>query len=102
MRCISRLAAVLCCAVVGLQVAPASAEKRLALSVGIDVYDHLPALEQLKTAVSDARSMGAALRELGLDAAIEENIPRLAFTRAWQRFLNRLEPGDTLPDPVRL
>src|SRR5262245_65683568 len=39
--------------------------------------------------------MGAALRELGFEATVEENVPRLAFTRAWQRFLNRLEPGDT-------
>ena len=74
---------------------PALAERRLALAVGIDVYDHLPAIEQLQKAVNDARAMGAALKELGFDATVEENLSQLAFTRAWQRFLNRLEPGDT-------
>ena len=90
-----RLVAVLCCTIVGVQIAPASAEKRVALAVGIDVYDNLPAHEQLKKAVNDARAMGAALRELGFGATVEENVSRLAFTRAWQKFLNQLEPGDT-------
>ena len=92
MRCFMGLVALMCCALAG---GPAQAERRLALSVGIDVYDHLPAHEQLKKAVNDARAMGAALRELGFEAAVEEDVPKLAFTRAWQKFLNRLEPGDT-------
>jgi len=95
MRYVIRLLAALCCALAGLHAGPANAEKRLALSVGIDVYDNLPASEQLKKAVNDARAMAAALRELGFEATVEENLPRLAFTRAWQKFLNRLEPGDT-------
>src|SRR5262245_46427993 len=95
MQCIVRLAAGLCCVVADLIAGPAHAEKRLALSVGIDVYDHLPTHEQLRKAVNDARAMGAALRELGFETTVEENVPRLALTRAWQRFLNRLEPGDT-------
>jgi formylglycine-generating enzyme required for sulfatase activity len=56
---------------------------------------NLPAHEQLRKAVNDARAVGAALRELGFDATVAENLPRLAFVRAWQRFLNRLQPGDT-------
>src|SRR5262245_16388924 len=95
MRYVVRLAAGLCCVIAGLIAGPAEAEKRLAPSVGIDVYDHLPAHEQLKKAVKDAGAMGTALRELGFEATVEENVPRLAFTRAWQRFLNKLEPGDT-------
>src|SRR5262245_40187132 len=95
MQCIVRLAAGLCCVIAGLVAAPAHAEKRLALSVGIDVYDNLPGHEQLKKAVNDARAMGAALRDLGFKTTVEENVPKLALTRAWQRFLNRLEPGDT-------
>jgi formylglycine-generating enzyme required for sulfatase activity len=78
-----------------LMPAPALAEKRLALAVGIDTYDHLPAAEQLEKAVSDARAVGAVLAELGFDTAVEENVAKLAFTRAWQKFLNRLQPGDT-------
>src|SRR5262245_37188201 len=95
MQCIVRLAAGLCCVIAGLVAAPAHAEKRLALSVGIDVYDNLPGHEQLKKAVNDARAMGAALRDLGFNTTVEENVPKLAFTRAWQKILNRLEPGDT-------
>ena len=86
---------VLCWAFASLPAGPAHAERRLALSVGIDVYDNLPAHEQLRKAVNDARAMGAALRELGFEAAVVENVPKLDFTRAWQRFLNRLEAGDT-------
>jgi formylglycine-generating enzyme required for sulfatase activity len=74
---------------------PATAGKRLALAVGIDVYDNLPAHEQLRKAVNDARSMAASLRGLGFDTTVEENIGKLAFSRAWQKLLNRLQPGDT-------
>ena len=93
MRHVIGLMAVIWCALA--LVAPAQAERRLALSVGIDVYDNLPRLEQLEKAVSDARAMGKALHALGFEVTVEENLARLAFTRAWQKFLNRLEPGDT-------
>jgi hypothetical protein len=79
----------------GVGAPAAHAERRLALSVGIDVYDNLPAVEQLQKAVNDARAMGAALRELGFETAVEENLAKVPFARAWQRFLNLLEPGDT-------
>ena len=75
-----------------LAVYPALAQKRVALSVGIDVYDNI---ERLKTAVSDAEAVGKAFDQLGFDATVEKNLPRLGFSRAWQRFLNKLEPGDT-------
>jgi len=95
MRHVVRLMAAISCTIAVLHAGPAEAERRLALAVGIDVYDNLPAHEQLQKAVNDARAMGAALRTLGFEAAVEENLPKLAFTRAWQKFLNRLEPGDT-------
>ena len=95
MRCAIRLMAIACFGLAALQADPAQAEKRLALSVGIDLYDNLPALEQLKTAVNDARAMGQTLRELGFETTVEENLQKVPFTRAWQKFLNRLEPGDT-------
>ena len=93
MKSVIHLMAVIWCALAALP--PAQAENRLALSVGIDVYDHLPGSEQLKKAVNDARAMAATFRDLGFTAEVEENVPKLAFTRAWQRFLDRLEPGDT-------
>ena len=95
MQNVFRSIAVACCAFAALHTGPALAEKRLALAVGIDVYDNLPAHEQLRKAVNDARAVAVALRDLGFEAAVEENLAGLAFARAWQRFLNRLEPGDT-------
>jgi uncharacterized protein YecT (DUF1311 family) len=74
---------------------PAWAERRVALSVGIDSYDNLPAIAQLQKAANDAEAVGVALTELGFATKVERNITRLAFTRAWQEFLNKLEPGDT-------
>lgn len=62
--------AVLWCVLASLAAAPAQTEKRLALSVGIDVYDSLPAHEQLKKAVNDARAVAAALSELGFETTI--------------------------------
>ena len=61
MGIVTRVLAVLWCALASLAAAPAHAEKRRALSVGIDVYDNLPAHEQLRKAVNDARAVGAAL-----------------------------------------
>ena len=95
MGIVIRVLAVLWCVLASLAAAPAQAEKRLALSVGIDAYDNLPAEGQLRKAVNDARAVAAALSELGFETAVEENLTRLAFISAWQRFLNRLQPGDT-------
>jgi uncharacterized caspase-like protein len=69
----------------GLAAAPAVAEKRLALAVGIDVYDNLPAAEQLRKAVSDARAMGKALAGQGFETAVEENL-------AWRSVIRRRHP----------
>jgi formylglycine-generating enzyme required for sulfatase activity len=82
-------------AAVALNVPPAWAERRIALSVGIDLYDNLPAHGQLKKAVNDARAMDQAFAGLGFETAREENVTRQGFLSAWQRFLNRLQPGDT-------
>jgi Caspase domain len=72
---------------------PTQADKRLALSLGIDVYDKLPVRERLKKAVNYARAMASALRQLGLEATVEENLTRIDFPG--QRFLARLQPGDS-------
>jgi caspase domain-containing protein len=93
MRCLFRCLVYSALAV--LSALPAHAEKRVALTVGIDAYDKLPALEQLSAAANDARAMGTALRQLGFAVTVEENLARLDFLNAWQSFLNKLGPGDT-------
>jgi hypothetical protein len=71
---------------------PALAQRRLALSIGIDVYDHLT---PLKKGVNDARAMGAAFKELGFATTVQENLTRAAFLRTWVRFVRGLKLGDT-------
>ena len=79
-----------------LSVSPASAEKRVALTIGIDAYQNLNAEQQLRRAVNDSRSVGAALTAVGFEVIVGEDLQRLDFNRIWQRFLNRIEPGDTV------
>ena len=74
---------------------PALAEKRVALVIGINDYDNLRADQQLKKAVNDGKAVGDALTAIGFEVLRAENVGRLEFNRVWQRFLNRLEPGDT-------
>jgi hypothetical protein len=54
--------------------APACAEKRIALVIGNDRYANLPAHEQLRKAVNDARAVGGALREIGFVVMSGENV----------------------------
>ncbi|HRD75692.1 MAG TPA: caspase family protein [Hyphomicrobiaceae bacterium] len=77
---------------VGLETALA---KRLALVVGIDRYDNLPAHQQLERAVGDARTIAKTLRDLQFDVIAAENTGREAFFAAWARFLASISPGDT-------
>jgi len=79
-----------------LPVAPALAEKRVAITIGIDAYDNLAADQQLRKAVNDSRAVGTALSSVGFEVISGENVPRVEFNRVWQRFLNRVEPGDTV------
>src|SRR5438128_304654 len=79
-----------------LPVAPALAEKRVAITIGIDAYDNLAINQQLRKAVNDSRAVGAALSSVGFEVISGENVPRVEFNRIWQRFLNRIEPGDTV------
>ena len=74
---------------------PAVAEKRVALVIGINDYDNLRVDQQLKKAVNDGKAVGDALAAIGFEVLRAENVGRLEFNRIWQRFLNRLEPGDT-------
>jgi uncharacterized caspase-like protein len=62
MRCIARLVIALCAAVIGLQMAPASAEKRVALVIGNSAYQHTRPLPNPK---SDAEAIARLLGENG-------------------------------------
>ena len=73
----------------------AQAEKRIAFVVGIDKYDNLAPQQQLQRAVNDARSVGAALAPLGFEVVSAENIGRATFNAQWQKFLDKINPGDT-------
>jgi caspase domain-containing protein len=82
----------LCAAV--LTPAPASAAKRVALVVGIDQYDNLPAEQQLKKAANDANALGDTLKGLGYQVIVANNADRRGFNESWQKFLSLVEPGD--------
>jgi hypothetical protein len=58
-------------------VAPANADKRVALVIGNDRYANLAANEQLQKAVNDARAVGGALKQIGFDVISGENLGRL-------------------------
>jgi caspase domain-containing protein len=72
----------------------AFAESRLALVIGNDRYDGLPADEQLNNAVNDARAMKKALERLNFQVDIGENLDRNEFIERLSDFSARLQPGD--------
>ena len=76
-------------------VAPGHAEKRVALVVGNDLYDNLPADQQLRRAANDARAVGDALDRLGFEVLRGENFGRQALVEKFDELTRRLSPGDT-------
>ncbi|EKS40070.1 caspase family protein [Afipia clevelandensis] len=73
-------------------VAPASAEKRVALVIGNNDYRNVPPLQK---AVNDARTMSDALKQLGFTVLFAENQNRKAFSETMLAFDKAVEPGDT-------
>ena len=73
-------------------VAPAHAEKRVALVIGNNDYKNVPKLQK---AVNDARAMGATLKQLGFSVMVAENQNRQQFSQTLLDFDNAVEPGDT-------
>jgi len=73
-------------------IAPAHAEKRVALVVGNNDYRNVPKLQK---AVNDARTMGDALKQLGFSVMVAENLNRQQFSQVLLTFDNAVEPGDT-------
>jgi hypothetical protein len=80
---------------VGCFGAPVYAAKKIALVVGIDAYDRLGPDKQLQRATNDARAVSRAFAALGFEVLLAENVSRSEFTAGWQRFLEKIEPGDT-------
>jgi hypothetical protein len=71
---------------------PARAEKRVALVIGNDRYANLAAGEQLRNAANDARTIGAALKDIGFDVIADENLGRSALVDRFGDLLQRLSP----------
>ena len=79
----------------GMVATPACAEKRVALSIGNDLYPNLPGDRQLKKAVNDAGTVADSLRALGFEVLVGTNLGRQAMIDKLAEFTARLEPGDT-------
>jgi hypothetical protein len=78
---------------IGLALAsPAHAENRVALVIGNNDYKNVPRLQK---AVNDARAMGDALKQLGFNVMVAENLNRQQFSQALLTFDNMVEAGDT-------
>jgi uncharacterized caspase-like protein len=76
--------------------APAHAEKRVALVIGNDRYTNLSDHEQLRKAGNDARAVGGALKQIGFDVISGENLSRQAMIDKLGEAAQRLSPGDTV------
>jgi formylglycine-generating enzyme required for sulfatase activity/uncharacterized caspase-like protein len=77
-----------------LAAAGAAEAKRVALVIGINVYDNLSPNQQLVKAGNDARAVASAFKEVGFQVILAEDTGRTAFLKAWQRFLDTVAPGD--------
>ncbi|MGY3698246.1 hypothetical protein ACVIGA_008326 [Bradyrhizobium sp. USDA 3240] len=89
---LSRLSATLLAVAFVASVAPAQAEKRVALVIGNNDYRNVPKLQK---AVNDARTMGDTLKQLGFNVMVAENLNRQAFSETLLAFDRAVEPGDT-------
>jgi uncharacterized caspase-like protein len=72
-------------------IAPAGAEKRVALVIGNSAYKDAP----LKNPVNDARDMAAALRKLGFEVIEKTNVSQREMNRAIVQFGEKLR-ADTV------
>jgi hypothetical protein len=71
---------------------PALAQKRIALVVGNNAYQNVPALN---TAVNDAHALAEVLQKLNFSVIVAENQSRRAMSEALLAFDKLIEPGDT-------
>jgi uncharacterized caspase-like protein len=95
MRHCARLAfglAVMMFALVCLHAAPAHAGKRVALVIGNNAYENVPALQK---AVNDSEAISQELARLGFDVVSAENVGRRAMSRALVELESKIGTGDT-------
>lgn len=71
---------------------PNDGTKRVALVIGNDRYESLPALQK---AVNDARSIGDTLTRLGFEVVKVENAPRRIMNQKLVEFTGKIGRGDT-------
>ena len=90
--CLAFSLAVMMVACVSLHAAPALAGKRVALVIGNNDYENVPAL---KKAVNDAGAISQELAKLGFDVVSAENVGRRAMSRALVELEGKIETGDT-------
>ena len=90
--CLAFSLAVMMVACVSLHAAPALAGKRVALVIGNNDYENVPAL---KKAVNDAGAISQELARLGFDVVSAENVGRRAMSRALVELESKIETGDT-------
>ena len=83
------LAATLC---LSFLAAPAHAAKRVALVIGNNAYENVPALQK---AVNDSEAISQELAKLGFDVVSAENVGRRAMSRALVELESKIESGDT-------
>jgi Caspase domain len=74
---------------------PVRAEKRVALVIGNDRYQNMPADRQLQKAVNDANTVAAAMKALGFEVLVGTNLGRQGMIDKLAEFTARLEAGDT-------
>jgi hypothetical protein len=72
-------------------VQPAAAQKRVALVIGNDRYQNVPALQK---AVNDARKMGETLKTLGFQVMVAQDLTRRGMSETLLAFDRAVEPGD--------
>lgn len=85
-----RAIALVACALFGVFANPTDARRR-ALVIGNDTYKNVT---PLKNARSDARSIAAALRSLGFDVMLKEDLTDSALKATLREFKSRVEGGD--------
>ncbi|MGI9416118.1 MAG: caspase family protein, partial [Hyphomicrobiales bacterium] len=68
------------------------AEKRVALVIGNDSYEGVPALQKAR---NDAREVAGVLTKLGFDVISANDVGRRAMSRALNEFEQKSGPGDT-------
>jgi hypothetical protein len=79
---------------VGSLPAPAQAQARLALVIGIDRYPNLPAEQQLKKSLNDANAVADALEGLGFQVMRGHDVGRRAMLDLLAVFTSRLQAND--------